>query len=350
MLFDSKDGEISPIMESQIGYTFFLTVKKTSVEEVRELWKKSVSSKLLSQKSRTVWEKHQEDLLKKHKVEIYKKTLESYLKALEEKKSVADLKGSPLLKIDNTTYFFSDIVDPSGSGIVHGDGAIESLIEKRIRQHALSREFEKYKQGYPEIKIREKYIKENILARAFMDYRSRDIRITKEDIRAYYEENRKKFVRPMMYDISAIETKSSDRLKKIYGQLAGGEDFGKVAEKWSDGIEKYPKGHVGLIPEGRISKEFSVVRTLKPGQYTEPPVKLPLSEAGQNIYVVLKLNRVEKERLVPFSEVDKAEIQKAVMARQREEIAKRVMREIAERNKVSITPYYYEFVRSMQKQ
>lgn len=344
-LFAMNPGDISPVMKSQIGYTFFAVLEKVTPEEMERRWRAEVTPSLRKAKELEVWEAHVDRLAKKFRIRVDEKTVKAYLQAREKGRDVTKYANRVAFTIDNTAFHLAELVDPSGLGVVHGALTLETIVNKRARQYVVAREAERIglKRKFPKVAMEERYVRENILARAYLDHRARGIEVSDKDLIEYYRSNREKFRRPRIYEISAIETRSPDRLKQIYRALAEGKAFGDVADEWSDNREKQPHGKVGRIREDRLSKEFApAVKALRPGEYAKAPVELPLGE-GRKLYVVLRLDAVREAGYIPFGEASRDDLRKAVTAHRREAIVKTVMEELRRENRVEIRPEYYRF-------
>lgn len=342
-LFAMNPKEISPVMKSEIGYTFFEVMEKVTPEEMERRWRKEITPVLLKDKELEVWEKHLDGLVAKCRVRVHRGAINAYLAARGKGGDLTRFANKPAFTIDNTTFYLGELVDPSAVGVVHAPGTLETIVNKKVRQYAVAKEVDRIglKAKFPQVALRERFLRENVLARAYIDYRAQGIAVTDAEIREYYQKNRAKFFRPKIYEISAIETRSPDRVKEIYRELREGKDFGDVAEKWSDNRDRQPRGRVGPIREDRLSKEFApAIKSLGAGQVAEKPVELPLAE-GKKLYVILRLDGIRKEGYIPYSQVNRDDIRKAITARKREDVVKTVMEELRRENKVEIRPEYY---------
>jgi len=344
-LFASAKGDITPVMKSPIGYTFFEVLDKETPEEMERRWRREAAPELLKEKALSVWEKHLDRLAARSRIRVHEKTVRAYLEARRQGKDLTGFANRPAFTIDNVTYYLGELVDPSGIGVVHGAPSLETIVNKRVKQHLVAREVERtgLRAKFPGIALEERYVRENVLARAYIDHRARGLSVSEAEMRQYYRENRSKFLRPRTYEISAIETRSPDRLRRIYEALAAGRAFGDVAQEWSDNRDRQPRGKVGRIREDRLSKEFApAVKSLAVGEYTKRPVELPLG-GGKTLYVVLRLDAAAEPGYIPYERVPKDDIRKAVLARKREAVVKTVMEELRRENRVEITPAYYRF-------
>jgi peptidyl-prolyl cis-trans isomerase C len=95
-----------------------------------------------------------------------------------------------------------------------------------------------------------------------------DIKITDEEVRAYYDENRERFRKPERFQASHIlvkvdagadeETRKAARAKaeRLLAELKDGADFAKLAKQYSDCPSKTRGGNLGTFRKGRMVPAF----------------------------------------------------------------------------------------------
>ncbi|MBO0600899.1 peptidylprolyl isomerase [Sporosarcina sp. E16_3] len=104
----------------------------------------------------------------------------------------------------------------------------------------------------------EKEFKENIVdylsIRKIIEPR---IKITDEDIKAYFEENKESFNEEEQVAASHILVEDEATAKKVAKKLADGEDFATLAKEFStDTMSAENGGELGLFPRGKMVAEF----------------------------------------------------------------------------------------------
>lgn len=83
------------------------------------------------------------------------------------------------------------------------------------------------------------------------------------DLKEYYEKNKYKFKEPEKIDVQMIYTRNNPEVKdggkiarkradEAMAKLKAGEDFGLVAEKYSNDMTRVKGGNLGMIHKGRI--------------------------------------------------------------------------------------------------
>ncbi|MBF0317450.1 MAG: peptidylprolyl isomerase [Nitrospirae bacterium] len=82
------------------------------------------------------------------------------------------------------------------------------------------------------------------------------------------------------------------RAEDIYGKLLNGEDFGKLAARFSDGPNTSNGGDIGFIGNEEMDKDFlAVVEQLKEGQFS----KIFVTDKGLNIVQLIEKKAVDTQ-------------------------------------------------------
>jgi parvulin-like peptidyl-prolyl isomerase len=108
-------------------------------------------------------------------------------------------------------------------------------------------------------------------------------RVRSEAVRAYYRQNRKKFLRPEQVHarliLAAVDTKggpdsdrkAKEKIQKVYAELKAGKDFASLAQEYSDDFYRVKGGDIGWAHRGRLEPEFEKVAfSLPVGKFSEP--------------------------------------------------------------------------------
>jgi parvulin-like peptidyl-prolyl isomerase len=135
------------------------------------------------------------------------------------------------------------------------------------------------------------------------------VAVTEDQIKAYYDENSERFMRPRLYtashiflkvDPSALLEEKAKRKKlaeDLYAKAVAGEDFYNLAYYNSDDRTRYVGGSLGQFHAGQTVREFdSALSAMKAGEVSGPI---------QTIYGyhIIKLDAVEESRQLSFDEV-----------------------------------------------
>jgi hypothetical protein len=339
-IFRLKPGEYTRVTETKIGFWFARELDRKSPEQLKKEWFSANRDKVRSDLERDAWMKHRGELTKRYKVTVHQKAIDQYFAARKTKKNLDAALAKDAVTIDGAAFSVRDLVDPSGTGIIHGEQTLEMIANDRVEEYVISRELEKLglKKDFPKLVIKERLLTEDLLARKYIDARTRGVKVTENELRALYEERKDRFRSLRMLDVSLIETRSEKRLETIYAQLGSGVPFGKVAAEWNDN-KKVPEGRLGFVEEDKIAPEFAAVKTLKPGEYLKDPIRL--SRDGKVLlYVVARLNDLREARPLSYEEVKRGQLEKVVVARKREAIVKKIMEDLRKENKVEFTDQF----------
>lgn len=178
-----------------------------------------------------------------------------------------------------------------------------------------------------------------------------EIKVTDEEMTAYYEENKERFsapkrVRGAVIQIAvpkkASEGKRAELLKRAEAARAealrlpdGTQSFGGAAAKYSDDqSSRYTGGDIGLVSpeEGGLRWDNAVVEALF--SLKEPGDVSPVVSAPDGYYV-LKLMEVKEKSIKPFPDV-KGEAGRIIFKSKKDEIEGRFFERLAGDIKVKI--------------
>jgi parvulin-like peptidyl-prolyl isomerase len=117
--------------------------------------------------------------------------------------------------------------------------------------------------------------------------------------RKYYEENKKKYEMAEMVRISVIRTKTEEEAKEVLEKAKKGEDFAKLAQKYSSGPAADRGGDFGFRERKTLRKEFGdIAFSMKKGEI-KGPIKLA------DGYHIIKLIDYREGGIAPFEDVKK---------------------------------------------
>lgn len=106
------------------------------------------------------------------------------------------------------------------------------------------------------LKVVEEARKKIVIARLLKDKVDDAIRITKESVERYYNENKQKFLKPEILRVSHILVSTREEAKKILEELEGGAVFEDVARARSVDPTAQRGGDIGYFPRGQLMPEF----------------------------------------------------------------------------------------------
>ncbi|WP_186671385.1 peptidylprolyl isomerase [Sporosarcina sp. BP05] len=147
----------------------------------------------------------------------------------------------------------------------------------------------------------EKEFKENIVdylsIRKIIEPR---IKITDEDIKAYFEENKESFNEEEQVAASHILVEDEATAKKVAKKLADGEDFATLAKEFStDTMSAENGGELGLFPRGKMVAEFEEAAFSMKVDAISDPIK---TEHGYHIIHVTDKKAAKEAELSELKE------------------------------------------------
>jgi len=145
------------------------------------------------------------------------------------------------------------------------DGVYKKLIKAYHSDKAIDIELKKI--GLNLEMLKKLYMRDSVQAQLYK--KEIEEKITNSELKEYYEKNRYKFKMPEQVRVSLIyvkndptdpkgrskgRAKAEEALKKI----KAGEDFGEVAEKYSNAMSRIKGGDMGLLHKGRLNESVEV--------------------------------------------------------------------------------------------
>lgn len=123
------------------------------------------------------------------------------------------------------------------------------------------------------------------------------ITVTEEDIAAYYDQHKSSFTQPERRNYSVIQFKTEADAKAALDELKKGADFATLAkEKSTDIISRKNGGELGWLEPETTADELKEANLTEKGQLSG----VVKSSVG---YLIVRLNDVKPEQVKPLSEV-----------------------------------------------
>ena len=127
-------------------------------------------------------------------------------------------------------------------------------------------------------------------------------RVSDDDVKKYYEENKTKFESGEVVNASHILVDTEELALSIYEKISAGDiSFEDAAREHSSCPSKNNGGSLGDFTKGQMVPEFDeAVFSMKVGEITKAPIKTQFG------YHLIKLNSKEESKTADFSEVKDA--------------------------------------------
>jgi len=165
-----------------------------------------------------------------------------------------------------------------------------------------------------EFKDRLRNVTRNLLVDYYCEVLERKIEITEEELKAYYDQHIEEFTIPKMIKVSIITNNSLEAINEARGRLSKGDDWQKIAEKYSI----HPSKEKG----GEINEYFK--RGDKNKKFEDVAFSLNVSEISDivqidSVYYIIKVTGKKESVVKSFSEV-KNEIRKKLLDEKKKKI------------------------------
>jgi parvulin-like peptidyl-prolyl isomerase len=131
----------------------------------------------------------------------------------------------------------------------------------------------------------------------FREHVLKDVAVTDEEAKTYYEGHKSEFVEPEQRHVAHILLSTEAGAKAVRQQIIGGADFSQVARKQSrDAATALLDGKLGWITPEKVPPGFREVLKLGAGEVSAP-IK---SEHGWHL---IKVSEIKPARQIPLDEV-----------------------------------------------
>lgn len=144
---------------------------------------------------------------------------------------------------------------------------------------------------------------EKLVIEKYLSQQLDRIDVTDEEVKDYYEDHKREFLRPERVRVSQILLKAEDKAVEILEQVKNADEnlFREIARRESTGVEGPKGGSMGLFEMGQLPSEMEkVIFSLKVGQVS------PVVESSYG-YHIFRLDEKLEPELVPedsaFSEI-----------------------------------------------
>ncbi|MDI4647256.1 peptidyl-prolyl cis-trans isomerase [Cohnella hashimotonis] len=158
----------------------------------------------------------------------------------------------------------------AAKGLTVGGEELEAGMEKMRGSFASETEFQSYLSsvGLDEAGFAAQIKMQLQIGKLFAS----ELKVTDEQISQFYELNEASFHHPAQVRLSHILVKTEDQAKELYGELAKGADFAKLAAEFSaDVATREAGGDLGYLSAGQTAPELEqAAGQLKTGAYSKP--------------------------------------------------------------------------------
>ncbi|MBC7349470.1 MAG: peptidyl-prolyl cis-trans isomerase [Candidatus Aminicenantes bacterium] len=218
-----------------------------------------------------------------------------YFKDKQNTEKTASQTGKPVLRVEEQTYTLADfenyvqILNPEQRELP--DEALALLFEQFVEDKLIlysarkqgleltSEEKEAFlrrmsrdypdEEGLAEKLAADRGLEESLLVEKYKHEKIRETVVTDEEMKKYYEENKKDFLVPERVKVSQILVSSSEQAIKLREKLqrAGEEGFRQAARDYSQAPDAYKGGLMGVFKPGELPDDMEkVIFSLEEGR------------------------------------------------------------------------------------
>jgi parvulin-like peptidyl-prolyl isomerase len=114
-------------------------------------------------------------------------------------------------------------------------------------------------------------VRTRLLSERIFEEVTKDVKVTDEEIKAYYDENKTQFETPASRDVRHILVKQKARADDLYSQLRQGGDFAALAKRYSQDPASKAQGGKFTAQQGATVPEFDKTAfELETGELSRP--------------------------------------------------------------------------------
>ncbi len=189
--------------------------------------------------------------------------------------------------------------NPEGKKVILDQLIAQKLLLQDARRNLFETE--------PEFKAELARLRENLLISYAGQKVFSSVKITDDEVKAYYDENKEKFAEGETVNADHILVDSEEKANEILAKINAGEiSFGDAAREYSSCPSRERGGNLGDFGRGQMVPEFdTAVFEMAEGE-VRGPIKTQFG------YHLIKLNSRSDSSIMPFEEI-KSELSKMLL-------------------------------------
>ncbi|MDD7306183.1 MAG: peptidylprolyl isomerase [Peptoniphilaceae bacterium] len=246
----------------------------------------------------------------------------------EEKKVLAEVAGKKITQ-GQVINFIKAM--QNGQQFMNPKG-IKQITDELVNQEllyidALEKGLDKDKEFVDEVE----FTKSNMLKNYAMHMLFKDIDVSEQELKNYYDNNKEAMKVPETFKAKHILVNTLEQAEKIFKEIEDGKSFEEAADEYSLDKQSKNGGDLGEFPKGTMVKEFEeALEKLDEGEVSKP-VKTQFG------YHLIKLDHKHEPFLPEFEQIKDRLRETLIMIRSQEKYLKEVEK-ISK--KVDVKKYY----------
>jgi parvulin-like peptidyl-prolyl isomerase len=200
----------------------------------------------------------------------------------------------------------------------------EKQVEERLKQikkQYFGDDAKRYQAQLKEQGLSEEQVKRDIRAQllqeALFKRVTEEIRVSEEQIAAYYKKNKDQYGQPESREIRHILVPTKKQAQALYARIKAGEDFAKLAKQFSKDPGSKDQGGKLTIAKGQTVPTFDQTAFMLPRNSLSRPVK---TQYGWHL--IQPLSAVKPAKTTPLAEVKESIRQQLLQTRKNERMTK----------------------------
>jgi parvulin-like peptidyl-prolyl isomerase len=165
-------------------------------------------------------------------------------------------------------------------------GGSESRYKKQLKQ-----------QGLSDAQVRDD-VKAQLIQEKIFNKVTGDVKVSDADVKKYYDQHQSQYGTPEQRDVAHILVKTRSLALKLYDRIKAGENFSKLAKKYSQDPGSKNVGGKLTISKGQTVGPFDTTAFLLPTGHISHPIKTDFG-----YHIIKALSAVKPAKTTPFAQV-----------------------------------------------
>ncbi len=237
--------------------------------------------------------------------EVGKLLPKTYFHSTVNEEKLAEVKKKALESLIEHTLMYSYAIS---QGIKATDEEVEDLVEKLADFYGSQKKLEAVlAQNKSDITELRRTIKRDLTLKKLFEAKI-EYKLTDEDLKKYYEENKYKFREPEKIKAGLIyvrndpgdpkgREKALEKIKKAEEELKSGENFAYVAQTYSNDPTRVKGGDLGFIHRGRLDMDLENIAFSMDANTTSDIIE---KDVG---YFIIKVDEKKEQNQLAFEDV-----------------------------------------------
>jgi len=205
-------------------------------------------------------------------------------------------------------------------GIKIEEQQVEDRLEQ-IKKQYFGGDQKKYEtqlkeQGLSDVQVRND-IRAQLVSEKIFEQVTKDVKVSDEDVKAYYEKNKANYSQPESRDVRHILVKTKVKADDIAAQLRNGGDFAALAKKFSEDTGSKATGGKLTITKRQTVPEFDKKAFSLKKNEISAPVKTQFG-----FHIIQALSDVKPQKVTPLKDVKDAIRQELQQTKKNEAMTK----------------------------